>query len=794
MSPFIGVLREHEVWRRRAKSSRGSRIYNKCTNTRRDLLQSGPIEVIGGCTPNLANERAAIADVLLPIAIDHSYSYAVPPGIAISPGDFVEVPLGTKITRGVVWELRAAPSGPANLKSIAGRLDLPPLPGNLRKFIDWVANWTLSPRGMVLRMAIGAPLHARSEQPKVGIRLKGGPPQRMTQARARVLGLAEGAGCFSKKELAEAAGCSIAVVDGLIHEGTLEATALPPEPLGFLCDFSFARPALEGAQQSAAVTLVERVRASAFSATLLEGVTGSGKTEVYFEAVAAALELGRQSLILVPEIALTAQFLDRFAARFGARPGEWHSGISARKRALLWGAVARGEVKAVVGARSALFLPFTVLGALIVDEEHESAYKQENGVTYHARDMAVVRGQIEKAAVVLVSATPSIESRVNAACGRYGHLRLDSRFRAKALPQIAAIDLRAHGPARGKWIAPRLVQAISQTLASGEQALLFLNRRGYAPLTLCRACGHWFNCPNCSAWLVEHRFRGLLMCHHCGHTERRPTACPSCQALDSLSACGPGVERLAEEAALVFPGATILTLSSDFPASTERLRQQIEAISRGKCDIVIGTQLVAKGHNFPHLSLVGVIDADIGLTSGDPRAAERTFQLLYQVSGRAGRFETAGRAFIQTWQPEHPVIRALLSGDGERFYKEETSQRRRAGLPPFGRLAALIVSGKDSTAAEAHARALARAAFTLPPSDRWRLAPAGALPEENELTLLGPAEAPIAVIRGRHRFRLLVRAPRSADLQGFLRAWLAARPPARGGVRVAVDVDPQSFL
>jgi primosomal protein N' (replication factor Y) len=747
-----------------------------------------------GGNPTLTDEGAVIAEILLPVAIDRPYSYLVPRGTIAALGDFVEVPLGARMTNGVVWDVRPGTRERANLKAVAARLDIPPLPANLRKFVDWVARWTLSPRGMVLRMAIGAPFQAGPEPARVGVRLAGPAPHRMTPARARVIAAAEGGLAFSKAALAEAAACSSGVIDNLIGEGTLETIALPQGPAALLCDPAFARPSLEAAQQDAAFILTERVQARAFSVTLLEGVTGSGKTEVYFEAVASALEAGRQSLILMPEIALTAQFLGRFAARFGARPGEWHSGVSARKRARLWSAVALGEVKVVIGARSALFLPFADLATLIVDEEHESAYKQEEGVAYHARDMAVVRGQIEKSAVVLVSATPSIESRVNAAQGRYGHIRLAARFKAKALPAIAAINLRAEAAPRGKWIAPRLAEAISKALTHGEQALMFLNRRGYAPLTLCRACGHRFNCPNCTAWLVEHRFRRALMCHHCGHIVRRPTVCPACEAVDSLAACGPGIERLAEEAAALFPQARILALSSDFPGGTERLREEIEAISRGECDIVIGTQLVAKGHNFPRLSLVGVIDADIGLTSGDPRAAERTFQLLQQVTGRAGRFETAGRALVQTWQPEHPVMRALLSGDCERFYEEETNQRRRAGLPPFGRLAALIVSGKDSASAEAHARALARAAYTLPASDSWVLTPVGALPKENELSLLGPAEAPIAVIRGRHRFRLLVRAPRSSDLQGFLRAWLAAGPPERGGVRVAVDVDPQSFL
>lgn len=735
-----------------------------------------------------------VADVLIPVAVDTAYSYQVPVGLGLAEGDFVEAPLGSRSTIGVVWSLRPAPGPQSNLKTIAARLDLPPINRPLREFIDWTARWTMSPRGMVLRMAVRAACSAGPEPMRVGVRLSGAPPSRMTPARGRVLAAAEGGLAFLKSALAEAAACSTGVIDGLVDDGALQTIALPPEPAALPCDPNFARTLLEADQAAAAQKLAECVEARAFSTTLLEGVTGSGKTEVYFEAIAASLKAGRQALILMPEIALTTQFLDRFAARFGARPGEWHSGVSARKRARIWSAVAAGEVKVVAGARSALFLPFKDLAALIVDEEHDAAYKQEDGVNYHARDMAVVRGRIEKAAVILASATPSIETRVNAEQGRYGHVNLAARFQGRAMPELAAIDLRREAAKPGKWISPRLAAALGETLQRGEQALLFLNRRGYAPLTLCRTCGHRFQCPNCTAWLVEHRFRRALMCHHCGHVERRPHICPACEAVESLTACGPGVERLAEETATLFPDARILVLSSDFPGGAERLRAELEAISRGECDIVIGTQLVAKGHNFPLLSLVGVIDADIGLTSGDPRAAERTFQLLQQVTGRAGRFDTPGRALVQTWQPEHPVMRALLSGDFERFFREETEQRRRAGLPPFGRLAALVISGKDAASAEAHARALARAAYDLAPSPGWKLSPAGGLPAEDEMTLLGPAEAPIAVIRGRHRFRLLLRAPRSADLQGFLRALLAAGPPERGGVRVAVDIDPQSFL
>ncbi len=739
-----------------------------------------------------AEAGEVVADVLVPVAIDMLYTYRIPPHLDVAPGDVVDVPLGTKQTVGVVWQIRKGAG--ANLKNIESLFDIAPLRGNLRHFVDWVARWTLSPRGMVLRMAIGAAFQAGPEKVRVGVRLVGPPPQRLTAARVRVIAAAEGGLAFLKSALAEAAACSTGVIDSLVDEGTLETIALPPDPVALPCDPAYAPPRLETAQRAAADKLAAAVKDKVFSVTLLEGVTGSGKTEVYFEAIAAALTEGRQALILMPEIALTAQFLNRFEARFGARPAEWHSGVPSRKRARIWAGVAEGEVKVVAGARSALFLPFNDLAAIIVDEEHEAAYKQDDGVTYHARDMAVVRGQIEKAAVILASATPSIETRVNAEQGRYRHLTLKSRYASRAMPEIAAVDLRKEAAPRGKWISPRLAHAVEETLARGEQTLLFLNRRGYAPLTLCRACGHRFQCPNCTAWLVDHRFRKALVCHHCGHVERRPDQCPECEAVDSLTACGPGIERLAEEVAELFPDARILVLSSDFPGGTERLRRELEDIAAGGCDIVIGTQLVAKGHHFPQLTLVGVIDADIGLSTGDPRAAERTFQLLQQVTGRAGRAERPGRALVQTWQPEHPVIRALISGDAARFYAEETEQRRRGGLPPFGRLAALIVSGKDRVSVETHARALVFAAYDLARKNEWPLAPVGGLPDEKDIVLLGPAEAPIAVIRGRHRFRLLVRSPKSVDLQGFLRALLRAGPPERGGVRVAVDVDPQSFL
>jgi primosomal protein N' (replication factor Y) (superfamily II helicase) len=730
-----------------------------------------------------AGQDAQLAEVLAPVAVDQPYSYAVPEGMALGEGDFVRISLGSRVQTGVVWTLRRGSSD--RLKPVIERLDLPPLAKRFRTLLDWIATWTMAPRGMVLRMATRAAEDAEDEPLRIAVRATGSVPKRPTPARARVMAALIGGLSASKGELARLAGVSTGVVDALIDDGALEAIALPPEAPGGRPEPDFSAPLLSPAQEKAARDLREAVASRTFKPVLLEGVTGSGKTEVYFEAVAQALKDGGQALILMPEIALTAQFLERFAKRFGQPPAEWHSGLSERRRARVWRGAAQGEVRAVAGARSALFLPFRDLRLIVVDEEHEAAYKQDDGVIYHARDMAVARAKHESCAIALASATPSIETRENARQGRYRWLRLASRFAGRALPGIEAIDLRREGPPRGKWIAPRLIEALRQNFAADEQALLFLNRRGYAPLTLCRACGHRFQCPNCSAWLVEHRARRALICHHCGHVERRPDKCQSCGAEDSLIACGPGVERLAEEAAELFPDARLLVLSSDMPGGTQRMRTELRAVENREFDLVIGTQLVAKGHHFPHLTLVGVVDADIGLANGDPRAAERTFQLLNQVAGRAGRGEKPGRAFLQTFQPDHPVLRALLSGDFESFYREETEVRRQGGLPPFGRLAAIVVSAPDRSAAESYARDLARAAHRIRSEAEGPAA---------QIVILGPAEAPIAVLRGKSRFRLLVKAPRAADLQAYLRDVLARASKPKGGVRVVVDIDPQNFL
>ena len=653
-----------------------------------------------------------VVDVLVPVALDKPYSYRVPEALAVAPGDVVSVPLGAREATAVVWAENPKPNPRLDnrLKDIEEKIDVPPLRPELRSFVDWVSNYTLSSRGMVLRMCLRMGEHLGAERERTGVRLAGAPPQRLTTPRRRVLELLADGMVRGKSEAAREAGVSAGVVDGLIDEGALETVVLPPEPVAEKADPDFAQTDFSPAQRAAADDLKATLAKGGYSVTLLDGVTGSGKTEVYFEAVADAIRSGRQSLILMPEIALTAQFLDRFAARFGHKPAEWHSQLTPRRRARTWRAVADGEVSVVVGARSALFLPYADLGLIIVDEEHDPAYKQEDGVRYNARDMAVVRGHIARIPVLLSSATPSVETEVNARRGRYARLALPERFGGARLPSIEAIDLRIAPPPPRHFISPVLAGAVKTSLERNEQALLFLNRRGYAPLTLCRACGFRFSCPNCDAWLVDHRFRRQLVCHHCGYAMPHPANCPQCQAVNSFVPIGPGVERLEEEVRELFPGARVLVLSSDLIASVERMREEFADIAAGRFDIVIGTQLVAKGHHFPMLNLVGVIDADLGLANGDPRAAERTFQLLHQVVGRAGRETGAGYGYLQTHQPEHPVLRALIAQDREAFYSAEIAIREKTQYPPFGRLASLVVSGEDKHEAEAYARALARAA------------------------------------------------------------------------------------
>lgn len=651
--------------------------------------------------------------VMLPLPLADSYDYLPLEGTDTPPGTVVEVPLGKRTVTGVVWGPGRGDAPPEKLKSIAGLAPLPPLPGHSRAFVDWVASYTVTPPGAVLKMVFGS---LRVITPK-------------------------------KAD---------------------DYTCVKPDP-------DFHQPTLSEVQRLAASRLVEKI-GKGFAVTLLDGVTGSGKTEVFCEAVAETLRHGQQALVLLPEIAMTAALIDRFTARFGVRPTEWHSGLGDRQRRLNWNAVARGEARFILGARSALFLPFDRLGLIVVDEEHEAAYKQEEGVIYHGRDMAVVRGHIGGIPVILSSATPSLETAYNVQQNKYGHVTLPRRFGKAALPYLETIDLREQKMTAQEFISAPLFDAVRQTVENGQQAMLFLNRRGYAPLTLCRACGHRLACPQCTSWLIEHKKSSRLHCHHCGYSTALPHACPACHAEGKFAACGPGVERVAEEIKKRLPDARTAVMASDTLDGHEAAEELVRQMNARELDILVGTQIMAKGYHFPRLTLVGVIDADLGLSGGDPRAAERTFQLLQQVAGRAGRAEDAGRVMLQTTAPDHPVMKALIAGDRDAFMAIELAEREAYHLPPVWRLASLTVSGENTDEVIRTANALASVA-----------------PQNPKIRLLGPAPAPFAMLRGRYRHRLLIQAERSVNVPETLRQWLAGFKAPRQ-VRLQVDIDPYSFL
>jgi primosomal protein N' (replication factor Y) (superfamily II helicase) len=724
-------------------------------------------------------DEGTLVAVLTTQPLDRALDYTAPEG-GCWQGAYVEVPLGPRKVLGVVWGPGQGDFDYARVRSVIRVLDAAPMRDELRSFLERAGDYTLTPLPAMLRLATRAPGLGDAPSMRKIYRLGDTEPERMTDARRRVLDVLSDMGglALTQGELAETAGVTPSVIKGLAKMGAVREEEAPRDTPFPRLDPDYGGKALADDQAFAAQDLRAGVASGRYGTVLLKGVTGSGKTEVYLEAVAECLAQGRQALVLLPEIALTAEFLTRVEARFGARPAEWHSGVTVTERRRVWKQIAAGGAQLVVGARSALFLPYRDLGLVVVDEEHDTSYKQDEGVFYNARDMAVLRASICAAQVVLASATPSLESWANADAGKYRRLDLTSRFGDSVLPEMRAIDMRAETLPSNRWVSPSLQSEVLARLQKGEQAMLFLNRRGYAPVTICRACGHQIGCPHCDARMVEHRFLQRLVCHQCGETIAKPETCPSCGAEDKLAAVGPGVERLAEEAAELFPQARLAVLSSDLFGSARALKEEIEKIAQGGADIVIGTQLVAKGHNFPLLTLVGVIDADLGLQGSDLRAAERTFQLMRQVAGRAGRAEKPGVALLQTYQPEHPVIRAILSGDEEGFWQAEADERRAAGMPPYGRLAGVILSSTEVQEVFDLGNAMARQDVPL---------------RRIGAQVYGPAPAPLARVRGRHRVRLLVKAPKGVALQPALAEW-AAQFRLRGELRMAIDIDPQSFF
>ena len=714
------------------------------------------------------------AQILFPVNVPGAFDYRIPYDMVVNRGDFVFAPIGKQMKLGVVYDT-VADDGTRKLKDVAQVKATQPLSPEMLEFIEWTAKYNCVSPGLVLRMVIRS-YKALDPSPMVTqFSPSGILPSKMSPAREAIL---ERGGPFPARasEIAERAGVSSGVVRGFENAGGLNAQSLPVDgPFG-VPDAGFGGMDLTAAQREASDDLIAQVAKHDFNVSLLDGVTGSGKTEVYFEAVAEALKGGGQALVLVPEIALTQAGMSRFEARFGVAPAPWHSQLGDAPRRRVWREVAQGRAQLVVGARSALYLPFPKLRLIVVDEEHDTSYKQEEGVIYNARDMAVVRAKIAKHSVVLASATPSLESLVNARTGRYAHVILPERPGAVTLPEIDLVDLKDNPPEKGDFISAPLIEATKAVLARGDQAMLYLNRRGYAPLIICRNCGEKLKSPDTDSWLVEHRRTGRAVCHQTGFSMRMPTACPECKSEDSLTPVGPGVERVAEEAERHFPDAKIEIFSSDTAGNPAEIAQRMARMEQGDIDILVGTQMVVKGHNFPHLTFVGVVDGDLALAGGDPRAGERTYQTLVQVAGRAGRAEKPGHALIQTHQPDHEALSALAAGDRERFISAELGLREALLLPPFGKLAAVIISGEDLKKTEALAKKFVSLA-----------------PRAEGVEILGPSEPPIGRLRGRYRRRLLVQAEPKVNLPKYMQMWRGRlRLPSK--YKLQIDIDPQSFM
>ncbi len=722
-------------------------------------------------------DELRLISVLVPYPVGKTYTYAASGGIGLEPGSYVTVPLGKREICGVVWDDPPEEIDHGRIKHVLAVRDLPPMPGVHRKFVDWTARYTMNERGSVLKMSLSVP---GALEPPTAITAYtagfGAAEKNLSPQRKRIIEILSDGVPRRASEIAELAGCTASVVKSMAGAGLLKSLELHTAAPCRKPETGITPVAMTKAQQEAASVLKKFCGSGGFRPCLLDGVTGAGKTEVYFEAVAKALESGRQALILLPEIALSNAFLERFRKRFGCSPGLWHSQLSPAKRKATWRGVADGSCRVIVGARSALLLPYADLGVIIVDEEHDPAYKQEEGCIYHARDMAVARASLGGIPVILVSATPSLETMHNVWSGRYERLHLPDRYGGALFPDVNIIDMREDRPESGKFISGKLAGAVAETLERGEQSLLFLNRRGYAPLTLCRTCGHRIECPRCTAWLVEHRQRGRLLCHHCGFEISEPKQCPSCKDSGSFAACGPGVERIYEEVTNLWPKARVLLMASDTVGNEQKLREMLAMISGRHVDIIIGTQIIAKGHHFPGLTCVGVIDADIGLQGGDLRATERTYQMLHQVSGRAGRAENKGYVYIQTFNPESRIVQALASGERDLFLETEMQERKAAGMPPFTRLTGIVIAGRDESLVDETAGELGRTA-----------------PQGEGVRTYGPAPAPIARLRGKHRRRLLVISEKQLEIQKTIIRWVnSLKLPS--GIRITIDIDPQSFL
>lgn len=729
-----------------------------------------------------------IVKVLIPNVANSGYDYRLtaPAGL----GTFVRVTVMNRPYIGVVYGIGDSGLPAAKIKNVSDVFSQKLAVEDLQ-WIQKMSQWTLMSPGAVLRLIVNVPDAFSPPRVEQLYSFIPNDSVRMTDSRQAVADAfaSNDNEPMSVSDIQNIAHVSSAVVRAMIKNGTLmqrdaRPKAAPPVAIQYK-DTGTVK--LNAQQSDAASAIGGAIDAGGFSVFLLDGITGSGKTQVYFDAAWRAYSRGAAVLLMMPEIALTAQFMSRFADRFGAPPVVWHSNLTAARRREIWRGVLNGDIKMVVGTRSALFLPWQNLGLIVVDEEHDTSYKQEDMGNYHARDMAVLRAKIAGFPVVLASATPSAETLHNVAQGKYGLLKLSSRFGGAVLPEIKTIDLRENRPAEymragddaqttpqtGMLSAP-LCAAIEQNLTAGRQVMLFINRRGFAPIVQCKKCGWTAQCPDCSVSMTYHKHLGKLLCHMCGRTAPMPDTCPDCGAAVSMR--GAGLEKIQEEVAIKFPAARTALVSSDTIASRQALERLVAKMENREIDIVIGTQILAKGHHFPNLTLVGVVDADMGLFGTDFRAAEHTFQQLFQVAGRAGRGELPGTVLLQTYQPDHPVLRAICAGDRDAFMATDMAARRDAKMPPFGQLIALVVEGPKEAILQKYCADLAAAA-----------------PVANGAKIMGPIAAQVYQIRGLYRMRFLIAGDARANLQPLVSHWIAkVRTPAN--IRVKIDVGPVNFM
>jgi primosomal protein N' (replication factor Y) len=724
-----------------------------------------------------------VVKVLVSNIPSSGYDYRLTMPAAI--GTFVGVRVMNRLCVGIVWGIGDSGLPPEKIKDVSVVYDAK-IPVADMQWLQRMSEWTLIPLGMALRLIVNIPdafSPPRMEQ-LYSCNFESG--VRMTQNRQAVLDAfaSNDNEPMTISDIQNIARVSSAVVRKMVKNGGLLPSAQREKKLDdFVCDYSdVGNITLNEQQQMAADLIGSAIENGGFSVYLLDGITGSGKTQVYFDSAWRAYSRGHSVLLLMPEIALTAQFMSRFESRFGAKPVVWHSNLTAARRREIWRGVLCGKIKMVVGTRSALFLPWQDLGLVVIDEEHDTSYKQEDMGNYHARDMAILRAKISGFPVVLASATPAAETLENVNLGKYKQLRLTSRYGGAQLPTIITVDLRESRPTSYKlndteqlgFLSPQLCDAITETLAQGHQAMLFINRRGFAPIVQCKKCGWTATCSECSVGMTYHKRVGKLLCHMCGRTETLVRVCPDCG--NEVSMRGVGLEKVQEEVLARFPNVRTALVSSDIITSRQVLERLVAQLENGEIDVVIGTQILAKGHHFPNLTLVGVVDSDMGLFGTDFRAAEHTFQQLFQVAGRAGRGAYAGRVLLQTYQPQHPVLTAICSGDRDGFMVVDMAGRKAAQMPPYGMLIAIIVEGEKEAVLQKYCQDLAAAA-----------------PIINGAKIMGPITAQIYQIRNWYRMRFLVAGAVNTALQPAITRWLAkVKQPVN--VRVKIDVNPINFM